>query len=124
MRQRRVDRDRAQIRVDAEELAKGQQAGLGPVVSGRAIERRVPDRPQEDGVGLGDRGPRGRRERLAEPREGRRPDGVLRGLEPVIEQLPHGGESAESLGGNLGTDPVARQHDKAEAFHAGLRTAS
>ena len=76
--ERGVDRNRAEVRVDAQERAQREQPRLGFELARGAVERGVPDGAEQHGVGLGDRGARVGGERTPRGGHGPSADRVMR----------------------------------------------
>ena len=118
MPERRVDGHGTEVGVRPEELPKRQEAGLGTAPTLRGGERRVTHRPQQHGVGLGDRAGRRGWEGVAGLRYPGGTNGVLGEVEREPGQISHGPEHAHGLRGDLRPDPVAWEDGKPVAGHA------
>src|SRR6185503_5766303 len=79
-------------------------------MSWRAVQRRISHGAEEHCVGLRNGITGGGWEGGTVPGKSRCADGVLHEDEPIAEQISNGGQNPKRLGGDLGPDPVAREH--------------
>jgi len=108
-----------QVGVRAKDLPEGQQPSLGPPPAFGCGERRMPDRPEQDRVGLDHGIRRARRQGIVGLDHARRADGVLRRVQTEAEEVRDRLQHSERLSRHLRADPVARQDRDRVARHAG-----
>ena len=111
----RADGHRPQVGEQAQRLAQGQQAVLGPLRP--AVPLGAADRAQEDGVGLAAGLERLRRQRLAAGVDGFAADQVGGEVEAVAEAVGDHVQHHARGGGDFGADAVAGQQDDFTGLH-------
>ena len=110
MAQCRVNRDRAKVCVCTQQLAQRQQSRLWPPVPGCVRQRRAPDGTEQNGFCLQHAGPRTLRQRGAIFQHAGGAYAVVFRPKAVPVEIAHCVQHTNSLGRDLGTDAVTREH--------------
>ena len=120
--QRRMNGHRPQVGKHFQQLAQGEQAGLGAQLARRTIERGISYRAEQHGIAVCNGGACRGWQRIVGRCDGRRTHGEGREREAKVEPFADRLERAHSLRGHFRPDPVARQHRYRVRLHEWLRS--